>query len=296
MSFWLMLIGFITSLYLVVSADENAEDAANSQEIKGDVAQYSMVLIPAGTFAMGSPTEDGNANEHPQHRVSLESFQIDAHEVTNKQFRKFVEMTDHVTDAEKRGRGWVWVENDWKEVEGADWRHPKGPSSGIEEIMNHPVVQVSWNAADAYCRWAGKRLPTEAEWEYACRAGATSTYCFGDTVSHDQANYSGTGGRDKWEGTAPVGSFPPNAWELFDLHGNVWEWCLDFYDENYYERSSAANPINENQALFRVMRGGAWDYCALGMRSAHRGADFPFSSSDARGFRCVVSCKEASIE
>jgi formylglycine-generating enzyme required for sulfatase activity len=245
-----------------------------------------MVLIPAGAFIMGSGEGEGNANEHPQHRVSLDGFWLDTQEVTNTQFKEFIETTGYVTDAQRRGKGWIWQDG-WKEMPGADWLHPKGPSSGIEHIMNHPVVRVSWNDANAYCRWAGKRLPTEAEWEYACRAGTTGRYSFGEYITHAQANFSSTGDANQWDGTAPVGSFPPNAWGLHDMHGNVWEWCQDYYDERYYYHSPEHNPVNEAKSMWRVMRGGAWDYCALGMRSAYRGADFPFSASDARGFRCA---------
>ncbi|RJP66337.1 MAG: formylglycine-generating enzyme family protein [Candidatus Abyssobacteria bacterium SURF_17] len=245
-----------------------------------------MVYIPAGTFLMGSPDGQGEDNERPQHKVSVSGFWMDTCEVINRGFKEFVDATGYVTDAEKRGKGWIW-DDEWKEMPGADWRHPKGPSTSIEALMDHPVVQVSWNDANAYCNWAGKRLPTEAEWEYACRCGTETHYSTGDTITHDDANYFGTGGIDPWEGTSPVGSFPANPCGLHDIHGNVWEWCQDYYDDTFYAKSVELNPVNEVSALYRIMRGGAWDYCPLGMRSAYRGADFPFSASDARGFRCV---------
>lgn len=247
-----------------------------------------MVYIPPGTFLMGSPIGQGKDNEHPQHKVSVSGFWMDACEVTNRRFKQFVDATGYVTDAEKRGKGWIWDE-EWKEMAGADWRHPKGPSSTIKEIMNHPVVQVSWNDANAYCNWVGKRLPTEAEWEYACRCGTETRYSTGDTITHDDANYFGAEGLDRWDGASPVASFPANPCGIHDMHGNVWEWCQDYFDDTFYSKSAEQNPINEASAPYRVMRGGAWDYCPLGMRSAYRGADLPFSASDARGFRCVRS-------
>jgi formylglycine-generating enzyme required for sulfatase activity len=253
--------------------------------------QDEMVVVPSCGFIMGSTDdrEDGtNNNERPKHFVFLDSFMIDAREVTNGEFAEFVEATGYVTDAEKQGKGWIWDEG-WREQQGANWRHPKGPSSDIENIMDHPVVQVSWNDAHAYCNWRQKRLPTEAEWECSCRAGTSTRYSVGDTIDHGDANYFGTGEIDRWEGTSPVGSFPPNPWGLYDMHGNVWEWCRDFYDEDYYKSTLQHNPMNQTKSPYRVMRGGAWDYCPTGMRSAKRGGDLPTSAGDARGFRCAVS-------
>jgi len=246
-----------------------------------------MVLVKGCTFTMGSREDGGNNNEKPAHSVSLDSFMIDVCEVTNRAFAKFIEATDYVTEAEKRGRGWIWHEEGWREQQGANWRHPKGPSDSIERCMDHPVVQVSWNDAHAYCRWRQKRLPTEAEWECSCRAGTTTRYSIGDTIDHEDANYSGTGKTDQWEGTSPVGSFSPNPWGLYDMHGNVWEWCQDFYEEDFYKQAPQRNPVNQIKVPYRVMRGGAWDYCATGMRSSHRGGDFAYGASDARGFRCA---------
>ena len=246
----------------------------------------AMVLFPATEFYMGSPKGEERDNEYPRHKVSLDSFRIDVREVTNARFAEFVDATGYVTDAEKQGKGWIW-DDGWREQPGANWRHPNGPSSGIEHIMDHPVVQVSWNDASAYCLWAEKRLPTEAEWECSCRAGTTTQYSTGNAITHNHANYSGTGGLDRWDGTSPAGSFPPNARGLYDMHGNVWEWCRDYYEENYYEHAPEHNPVNRNEGPYRVMRGGAWDYCAVGMRSAHRGGDVPNNAGDARGFRCV---------
>jgi formylglycine-generating enzyme required for sulfatase activity len=246
----------------------------------------AMVFVPAGTFMMGSDGGKGKENERPQHAVSLDAFWIDPYEVTNAQFEEFVVATGYLTDAEEDGKGWVWQDG-WDEVEGANWRHPNGPATGIKGRMNHPVVQVSWSDACEYCKWRDKRLPTEAEWEYSCRAGTETSYFTGDTITHDNANYFGTGGCDRWDGTSPVGSFKANKFGLFDMHGNVWEWCRDCYDEKFYGESPGHNPLNEANCLYRVTRGGAWDYCPSGMRSAHRSGDVPYSASDARGFRCV---------
>ncbi|RJP23834.1 MAG: formylglycine-generating enzyme family protein [Candidatus Abyssobacteria bacterium SURF_5] len=273
----------VLMLVILVSTTSCSSIASKQEPIQLD---EKMVYIPPGTFLMGSPDAQGEKNERPQHEVSVSGFWMDACELTNRRFKEFIDATGYVTDAEKRGKAWIWDEQ-WKEMAGADWRHPKGPSSSIETIMDHPVVQVSWNDATAYCNWAAKRLPTEAEWEYACRCGTLTAYSAGNTISHDHANYFGSEELDIWDGTSPAASFPPNPFGIYDMHGNVWEWCLDYYDDAFYSRSPGLNPLNEASAPYRVMRGGAWDYCPLGMRSAYRGADFPFSASDARGFRCV---------
>ena len=237
----------------------------------------TMILLPGGEYIIAGdsprPAEDA-----PLRRARVSAFFIDRHEVTNRQFEAFVRATGYVTTAEQDGGGWVYRggESDWRHVAGADWRHPLGPDSSIGTASNHPVVLVSWADADAYARWAGKRLPTEAEWEIAAR-GATSA---GPSPPHVEANiWQGVWPRknelsDGFFYTAPVGSFPPNRLGLFDMIGNVWEWTSDWYDD----RAS------------RVARGGSWfcsaNYCGA-YRAGYRGKSPPERAFNNLGFRCA---------
>lgn len=234
-----------------------------------------MVLIPAGDFTMGSDAYYAFPNEKPAHTVRLHSYYLDANAVTNAQFKAFVDATGYLTVAE-RPVDWeelkkqvapgtpkpppeqlapgsmVFVPTEgpvdlrqmanwWQWKSGADWRHPEGPGSSIETRMNHPVVQVSYEDAEAYAKWAGKRLPTEAEWEFAARGGLVKArYAWGDAEAHPAAGRhmanTWTGdfpwrntATDGFVGTSPVGSFPANGYGLYDMAGNVWNWCSDFY-------------------------------------------------------------------
>src|SRR5437764_4191584 len=210
---------------------EAANAAAN--ERSASATRQGMVFIKGGTFSMG--TDDGMPDEAPVHQVALQSFWMDAHEVTVAEFAKFVAATNYETDAEKFG--WSGVFNmktgAWENVNGASWRHPDGPAS--QANSDEPVCQVSWHDAAAYARWAGKRLPTEAEWEYAARGGLTGKrYAWGDELrpgGKPVANWwqghfpERNTGEDGYIGRAPVGQFAPNGYGLFDMAGNVWEWC-----------------------------------------------------------------------
>ncbi|MBM3240218.1 hypothetical protein FJZ31_28365 [Candidatus Poribacteria bacterium] len=190
-----------------------------------------MVQIPAGWFLMGSPIGVGMDDEHPQHKVWVDAFLIDRCEVTNAQYEKFMKETGHSA--------------------------PKHWNNDKYNKPDYPVVGVSWYDAVTYAKWAGKRLPTEAEWEKAARGGLVGKrYPWGDDISHDNANCYGTGGRDRWESTSPVGSFPPNGYGLYDIMGNVYEWCADWYDRNYYRNSPEKNPKGPNTRDRRVVRGG----------------------------------------
>lgn len=253
-----------------------------------------MVLVPAGGFVMGG--EDSPAQvvakgggeekyyrrEHPQHQVRIsQAFYLQVAPVTNGQFAAFVAATGYRTQAEQTGQGMVWRKG-WVAVPGADWRHPTGPESGIEGRDGHPVVQVSWQDAQAYCAWLSRALgrvftlPNEAQWEYACRAGGQSAFNTGDTITTDQANYFGrrpyAGGPQGVyrQDTTPAGAFAPNAWGLRDMHGNVWQWCADWYQEDYYQVSPPEDPPGPVQGQERVVRGGAWNLPAEDIRCARR--------------------------
>lgn len=299
-----------------------------------------MAIIPGGVFNMGMA--GSNADEAPVHAVTIAPFLLDRYEVTNRQFAAFVEATGYVTQAERDGYAWGYLKgaSDFQAVTGASWRHPEGPASSIEDRMDHPVVCVSWEDAAAYAKWAGKRLPTEAEWEYAARAGseqhfkaafnvvcapaantpATHEHSQADAahdlspsaknhrLASDQhvsaANYNLVEA-NFWQGTwpadnqlldgfyytAPVGRFTPNAFGLYDVLGNVWEWTADWYAADYYQHSPAQNPTGAASGENRVARGGSWfcspNYCGA-YNTSFRGASPPNHAFNNVGFRCAA--------
>ena len=233
-----------------------------------------MMLIPAGSFEMGDHFNDGEANELPVHKVELDTFYMDSQEVTVEQFRKFVDESSH-----KYSR--------WNEVE------KYSPDD------KHPMVYVTWNDAVAYCKWAGKRLPTEAEWEYAARGGLPGKqYPWGDRITHDYANYAGMGGKDPWDNpkdkwdsqTAPVRSFDPNGYGLYDMAGNISEWCADWYNSGYYGSSPTKNPKGPNSSPngWLVLRGGSWLDDTKALRISSRSHRSPTSADTNYGFRCAA--------
>jgi formylglycine-generating enzyme required for sulfatase activity len=277
-----------------------------------------MVALPGGTFSMGTADQwtypdDG---EGPVHEVTLSPFWIDATAVTNRQFAQFVAATGFRTDAEHYGWAFVFgglLPDDfeptrgvaaapwWRQVYGADWVHPEGPQSTVDDRGDHPVVQISWRDATAYCAWAGVRLPTEAEWEYAARGGLDgAVFPWGNDREpggeHRMNVWQGTFPTDNslddgFLGTAPVDTYAPNAFGLHNMTGNVWEWCADWYDPGYYARSSPHDPNGPEQGQARVMRGGSYlchaSYCNR-YRVGARSGNGPDSSVGNLGFRCAA--------
>lgn len=288
-----------------------------------------MVWIAGGEFVMGSEFPGAPKLEQPTHSVRVDGFWMDENEVTNRQFRLFVDATGYVTTAEKPPKDGVapgslvftppsvpvplddptkW----WKWTSGACWNHPEGPDSNLDGRDDHPVVQVSWDDAVAYAKWAGKRLPTEAEWEFAARGGlAGKKYTWGDDPPIDDAKLANiwhgdfphrNTKNDGYERTAPVKSFPPNGYGLYDMAGNVWEWCADWYRPDAYTllSSPAVNPQGpavawdprEQGSIKRVTRGGSFlchiTYCESYRPGARRGTDYDTGMSHI-GFRCVTS-------
>ena len=312
------------------------------------VIPQGMTLIPSGTFTMGGRSEQAYRDEFPNHEVKVSAFLMDETEVTNAQFKAFVEATGYVTVAE-RDIDWevmkqqvpqgtpkpadsllaagslVFKKTDapvnlndyaqwWVWTVGANWKHPEGPGSDIDARMNHPVVHISWEDASAYAKWAGKRLPTEAEWEWAALGGLKNAkYPWGNEsveTAYTKANFwqgifpFQNHNLDGFEGTAPVKSFPANGYGLYDMAGNVWEWCQDKYDIRSYEQDAKQgtvnNPTGSNQYYDpnepytpkHVIRGGSFlcndSYCS-GYRTARRMSSSVDSGFNHTGFRCVKS-------
>ena len=224
-----------------------------------------MVLIPAGEFQMGSSY--GPDREKPVHTVYLDVFYMDKYEVTNAQYKKFVDATGHPTPG-------FWDDSRYN-------------------APDQPVVGVSWHDAKAYAEWAGKRLPTEAEWEKAARGGLTGMkYSWGNRVTHDDANYAGIGSKDWWECTSPVGSFAPNDYGIYDMAGNALEWCADWSSKHYYSSSPRRDPGGPSSGTHRVLRGGSWLSTAGYLRCASRFSFNPMGPFNSFGFRCGAGAEK----
>jgi formylglycine-generating enzyme len=257
-----------------------------------------MVSIPGSAFQMGNDAS-ARSSERPAHEVEINPFHIDEHEVTNRQFADFVGQTGYVTTAEERRHSQVYdLDNRrWHKCDGADWRHPGGPDTTLDGKDDYPVVHVSWLDAQAYCRWSGKRLPREAEWECAARGGLRDDdYPWGgEETPHGRymANYwqhDHPGAADGFPALAPVKSFPPNRFGLYDMSGNVWEWCEDWFAEDYYAQSPRENPPGPPQGKTRVVRGGSWlcpENFFIGYTVFARAARTPQETSQNLGFRCA---------
>jgi formylglycine-generating enzyme required for sulfatase activity len=261
------------------------------------------------------PTGYPADGEGPVRRIRLKPFWIDVHAVSVARFAAFVEATGYVTDAERYGWSFVFagllpddfpptrgVANApwWRQVHGADWCHPEGPQSDASDRGSHPVVHVSWRDARAYCRWADTRLPTEAEWEYAARGGLEQKrFPWGDELTpggeHRMNVWQGrfpteNTVEDGYYGTAPVDAFPPNGYGLYNMTGNAWEWCADWFSATFHARGPRKNPKGPPSGTHRVMRGGSYlchhSYCYR-YRVASRSANTPDSTTGNLGFRCA---------
>ncbi len=321
------------------SQKEMEHNQSSPEELKVDIVPPKMVWIPGGTFQMGT-NEPQFPDAQPLHTVTLRGFLMDEHEVTNAEFEKFVKATNYKTIAERKpnpadypgvppesvvpGSGVfkppshaVSLDNPlqwWQYVAGASWHHPIGPNSSIEGQENNPVVHVSYEDAIAYANWAGKRLPTEAEWEYAAQGGrGIQKFYWGNELKPNgkwvaniyQGDFPHTNTKqDGFEGIASVKSFPPNPYGLYDMEGNVWEWCNDFYRPDSYTQSPSKNPQgpkdsydpDEPGMVKRVQRGGSFicsdEYCVR-YKPGSRGKGEVSSGSNNLGFRCV---KDSLVE
>jgi formylglycine-generating enzyme len=297
------------------------DTSANTPQmgISNAVHGIEQISIPAGRFLMGDANGDENRadGETPVHEVDVAAFLIDATSVTNDDFAQFVDATDYRTEAEVFGFSAVFhlavaaERSDvigrpdeapwWLGVRGADWRHPGGRNSTIDGMGDHPVVHVSWNDAMAYCGWSGRELPTEAEWEKASRGGVPGhRFPWGDALLSETGDWMA----NIWQGdfptrntladgyltTAPVHSFQPNAFGLWQTVGNVWEWCADWYDAKYYGQSPTVNPRGPVRGKVRALRGGSYlchdSYCNR-YRNSARSSNTPDSSMGNAGFRTI---------
>jgi formylglycine-generating enzyme len=307
-----------------------------------------MVLIPGGKFIMGARSEQAGREEFPRHEESISAFYMDVAEVTNAQFSKFIEATGYITTAE-RNIDWQEMKKQvpagtpkpadsllvpgslvfkmtstavdlsdyaqwWTWTIGANWQHPEGPGSTIANRMNHPVVHISWLDDNVYAKWAGKRLPTEAEWEWAASGGSSETiYPWGNEPANESAHKANfwqgffpydNKEEDGFAGTAPVKSFPANQFGLYDMGGNVWEWCSDIYNNlGYVEMPEDRLPgsrtysIDSSVQAERVLRGGSFlcndSYCS-GYRVSGRVGSSADSGLSHTGFRCVKDMETSS--
>jgi formylglycine-generating enzyme len=278
-----------------------------------------MVYISGGEFLMGTNEKEGFPadGEGPVRKVKVNPFLIDRYAVTNAEFDEFIKDTGYVTEAEKFGWSYVFysflpqnligkvnrVVNTpwWCAVNAAYWYQPEGPTSTIEERMDYPVVHVTWNDALAFCKWAGKRLPTEAEWEFAARGGLEQKlYPWGNDLEPNGEHYcniwqgkfpESNTSDDGYKGIAPAKSFPENGFGLYNMSGNVWEWCSDWFSRSIHNRGGRTNPQGPLTGETKIMRGGSYlcheSYCNR-YRVAARTSNTPDSSSGHVGFRCVA--------
>ena len=302
----------------IVTLQAGAASAPRQQARTGSTA--NMVELPGGTFRMGTEISAGFPadGEGPIREVTVDPFFIDIYPVTNRRFREFVDATRYKTESEKFGwsfvfsgdippaeysrlvvdtvRGAEW----WCQVKGANWKHPEGPQSALRDRWDYPVVHISWNDANAYAKWAGKRLPTEAEWEFAARGGLDQKiYPWGDELTpggkHLCNIWQGTfpvhnTGDDGYKSTSPVNAFPPNGYGLDSITGNAWEWCADWFHPSFHRTATHTNPTGPATGNGRVMRGGSYlchvSYCNR-YRVAARSSNTPDSATTNMSFRCV---------
>lgn len=308
-------------------------------------SKENMVLIAGGQFSMGGDFQ-ALEDELPKHQVKVNAFYLDKSEITNQQYFEFVSATGYQTTAEREidleeikaqlpegydlppgfdptpmslvfkelERGEMANPNTWwKVVQGANWRHPQGPASNATKLLKYPAVHLSWFDAKSYCTWRGKRLPTEAEWEFAARGKQENkNYPWGnDPITKEKANYwqgefpYSNDGTDGYHGLAPVQQFPPNAYGLYDMAGNVWEWCEDWYDYQFYKTIDSEltiNPKGPNQSFDpqeptvpkKVIRGGSFlcndSYCS-GYRVSARMKSSPDTGLEHTGCRCAADAE-----
>ncbi|MEI6141005.1 MAG: formylglycine-generating enzyme family protein [Mariniphaga sp.] len=257
-------------------------------------SEIGWVSIPGGEYLMGSPVDDLNRNnDETQHVVTVRPFIISKNIITVQQFKEFIEATGYITDSEngndEEKGSLIWKGYSSKFKHGASWKCNERGRILSAKDFDHPVIHVSWNDAKAFAEWKGCRLPTEAEWEYACRAGTITRFNTGNELNLNLANYKPDNSSGKYlniefrNEILPVGKFKPNAWGLYDMHGNVAEWCNDYYAP--YPNEQQINPTGPESGEFRVVRGGSWLSHMRSCRSARRNSCKPDQSMYDVGFR-----------
>ncbi len=269
----------------------------SQEKISTPAGTPEMVFIKGGTFQMGQPDpnimcDNCSKDEHPVHSVTVSDFYIGKYEVTVAEFEKFIEETGYKTQDEKDGEGYIYKDRAIGNAHGATWRHDV--AGNLQTDKTHPVIRVSWHDAVAYCEWLSKktgknyRLPTEAEWEYAAGGGSIHQKYAGIDYESLLGYYAWYKYNSK-KSTHPVGSKSPNSFGLYDMTGNVWEWCSDWYGKKY-KRKPRLNPRGPSSGFDRVMRGGGWLFSDLsGSRVARRLYNLPSFSLNNLGFRVVRS-------
>jgi len=247
-----------------------------------------MVLVPAGDFWMGATNSDQEADtdERPRHQVYLDAFWIDQTEITIAMFEQFTYETGYTTEAELAGESYVYGANGWKMTDGANWRHPFGPESDSSEWREYPVMHISWADASQYCSWAGRRLPTEAEWEKAARGTDDRLYPWGNTIDCTRTRYGGCDAGFPMAGEYTNGASPYGA---LDMAGGLWEWVSDWYAPDYYSESPKNNPSGPRIGGLRVMRGGSWLMDESYLRTTNRSDIIVDQTWQTGGFRCAAT-------
>ncbi len=295
-----------------------SKSAARKKATSGSTE--NMVHLDGGPFLMGTDTNEGFEadGEGPVRKVIVDPFYVDQYPVTNEAFSEFVRATGYRTEAENYGWSFVFqghipaeqygqsVEDTvygapwWCKVPGADWRHPEGSASNVANRPRYPVVHVSWNDASEFAKWAGKRLPTEAEWEYTARGGREQQlYPWGDELTPNGQHLCNVWqgefplldtAEDGYAGTAPVDAFPPNSYNVYSITGNAWEWCSDWFHAAYHTVATRQNPVGPAIGNAKVIKGGSYlchkSYCNR-YRIAARSSNTPTSATGNMSFRCV---------
>jgi len=304
---WIPVLYFILSILLFISC-LNSRSKKESEKID---SSPEVIFIKGGKFIMGSNSGQGVDKRNIKHKIILYDFYLGKYEVTVKEFSLFVKETNYITDAEKKDSSLAFVNGKWGKHKGVNWRYDATGAIRLLKDYNHPVVHVSWNDANAYCQWLSKRsgknyrLPTEVEWEFAARnRGKDIIYSWGNgnptgknggnvaddallKLAPDAKGWKGV--NDEFPFTSPVGSFNPNELGLYDMTGNVWEWCNNWFDENYYGESTIKNPFEPSSGNVKSFRGGCWfsdeEYSII---TFHKFGNYPDQSYGDFGFRIAI--------
>ncbi|MED5580315.1 MAG: formylglycine-generating enzyme family protein [Nitrospinota bacterium] len=280
---FLLLISSLS--YSLVSAEPKVKKSLSDGSF--------LVFIPSGSFVIGSNNGDGD--ERPKRQIYVNSFWIDQHELSVGKFARFVIQTRHQTTAERKGWSWVWDSSLkkgkgwWRKEKGVNWKKPQGISSDWKKMPDQPVSHVTWFDADSYCKWAGRELPTEAQWERAARGDEERMFPWGNERNAKNANLKGT--KDGFDGVSPVGSFPQGAsvFGVLDMSGNVWEWVSDWYASTHYQKMKLKNPSGPLKGKKKVIRGASWGSKLLWSRVSNRYSRNRNYRNNKIGFRCVLN-------